>query len=153
MYERYRFNKRTQETGDRFDVFLGEISSLARACAFGDVEKSMIRGRTAVVIKDDKTRHKLLQIRDLTLDKAIDVCNASEANDTDPCDGRCRCRSDSTVAQVETCSQTSSSWKSRCRTTGDELRKDLCPTYDKCCRRCKSVKAGNTSSLFSSPRN
>ena len=39
----------------------------------------MIRDRIVVGVRDDTTRHKLLQIRDLTLAKAIDACKASEA--------------------------------------------------------------------------
>lgn len=29
-YERYRFNKRTQDVGERFDVYLGEIRRMAK---------------------------------------------------------------------------------------------------------------------------
>ncbi|HSN23082.1 MAG TPA: hypothetical protein VLS45_02740 [Methylomicrobium sp.] len=78
-YERYVFNRRTQDSNERFDVFLGEIRRLARSCEFAAVEESMIRDRIVVGIHDDATRHKLLQVRDLTLAKAIDICKASEA--------------------------------------------------------------------------
>ena len=78
-YERYVFNRRTQDSNERFDVFLGEIRRLARSCDFAAVEESMIRDRIVVGIHDDATRHKLLQVRDLTLAKAIDICKASEA--------------------------------------------------------------------------
>ena len=78
-YERYVFNRRQQENGERFDVFLGDIRRLAHSCDFDTVVKSMIRDRIVVGVRDDTTRHKLLQIRDLTLTKAIDVCKASEA--------------------------------------------------------------------------
>jgi len=78
-YERYVFNKRQQESGDRFDVFLGEVRRMARTCRFESVEESMIRDRIVIGIHDDATRRKLLQVRDLTLLKAIDICKASEA--------------------------------------------------------------------------
>ena len=39
----------------------------------------MIRDRIVVGIRDDATRRKLLQMRDLTLAKAVDICKASEA--------------------------------------------------------------------------
>jgi len=54
-YERYRFNKRTQEAGERFYVFLGEIRRLARACDFGTAEESIVRDRIVVGLKDDTT--------------------------------------------------------------------------------------------------
>jgi len=39
----------------------------------------MIRDRIVVGVRDDSTRHKLLQIHNLTLAKAVDICKASEA--------------------------------------------------------------------------
>jgi hypothetical protein len=77
-YERYMFNRRIQETGERFDTYLGELRRMAKSCSFGEVEESMLRDRIVVGIRDDTTRHKLLQIRDLTLAKAVDICKASE---------------------------------------------------------------------------
>jgi hypothetical protein len=44
-YERYVFNRRQQESGERFDVFLDEVRRLGRTCQFGDVEESMILNR------------------------------------------------------------------------------------------------------------
>ena len=78
-YERYIFNKRCQENGERFDVFLGDIRRLSKSCDFGTVADSILRDRIVVGIRDDATRHKLLQVRDLSLQKAIDICKASEA--------------------------------------------------------------------------
>jgi len=77
-YERYMFNRRVQENVERFDVFLGEVRRLARSCQFEGVEDSMIRDRIVVGVRDDATRRKLLQVRDLTLKNAIDICKASE---------------------------------------------------------------------------
>jgi hypothetical protein len=78
-YERYVFSRRQQENGERFDVFLGEIRRLARTCQFGAVEDSLLRDRIVVGVRDDATRRRLLQMRDLTLATAVDVCKASEA--------------------------------------------------------------------------
>ena len=52
---------------------------MAKFCQFESMEESMIRERVVVGVKDDATRHKLLQVRDLTLRKAIDICKASES--------------------------------------------------------------------------
>jgi len=62
-----------------FEAFLGDIRRIARSCEFGDLQESMIRDRIVVGVRDDTTRHKLLQIRDLTMAKAIDECKAREA--------------------------------------------------------------------------
>ena len=144
-YERYRFNKRTQDTGERFDVFLGDIRRLARACDFGAVENSMIRDRIVVGIKDDTTRHKLLQIRDLTLDKAIDVCKASETAAK-----QLRVMTDAEEIQPLRKSKPAQKHRpagksaeqrreTKCKYCGREHEpgKDVCPAYGKTCRRCK----------------
>ena len=73
------YNRRVQENGELFDTFLGDVRRLARSCEFAVVEESMIRDRIVVGIRDETTRHKLLQVRDLTLAMAIDICRASEA--------------------------------------------------------------------------
>ena len=65
-YERYSFNKRVQDVGERFEVYLGEIRRLAKNCHFEGVEEWMLRDRIVVGIRDDATRRKLLQVHDLT---------------------------------------------------------------------------------------
>jgi hypothetical protein len=42
-YERYVFNRRTQENGERFDAFLGDLRHLVDSYEFGPVKDSMIR--------------------------------------------------------------------------------------------------------------
>jgi len=43
------------------------------------MEEYTLRDRIVIGIRDDTTRRKLLQVRELTLNQAIDVCMASEA--------------------------------------------------------------------------
>jgi hypothetical protein len=68
-----------QESSKRFDVYLGKMRRMARSCKFEGMLESMIRDRIVVGTRDDSTRRKLLQIHDLTLKRAIDICKASEA--------------------------------------------------------------------------
>jgi len=51
-YERYVFNCRAQESGERFETFLGEVRRLARSCEFGAVVESMIRAWAAPAFCD-----------------------------------------------------------------------------------------------------
>jgi len=37
-YERYLFYKRSQESGERFDNFVGDLRRLANTCEFGNVQ-------------------------------------------------------------------------------------------------------------------
>jgi len=48
--ERYRFNKRTQDVGERLDVYLLELRRLAKSCNFAAMEESMLRDRIVVGI-------------------------------------------------------------------------------------------------------
>ena len=79
VYERYIFHRRQQEPGETFDTFLGDLRRLVKSCGYGTVEESTVRDRIVLGIKDDATRKKLLQTRGLDLNKAIDICRASEA--------------------------------------------------------------------------
>jgi hypothetical protein len=115
----------------------------------------MIRDRTVVGIRDDSTRHKLLQIRDLSLQKTIDICKASEAVGrqlkamTSPDDvhtlqlhtkrsasrGRYRDKSRSRgVADRDK----SAIKERKCKYCDrqHEPRKEACPAYRQVCRRC-----------------
>ena len=77
-YERYLFNKRTQNLGESFDNFPSELQRLSRTCDYGDLAESIITDRIVLGIQSDVTRQKLLQIRKLSLNAAIDVCKTSE---------------------------------------------------------------------------
>ena len=118
----------------------------------------MIRDRIVVGIRDDSTRRKLLQIRDLTLLKAIDICKASEAagKQMKAIAGADQVQSLRSSKQPEACDRLHE--KSRVRRSRDdsreqgrtksparrckycdrkhELRKEACPAYGKVCRRC-----------------
>ena len=79
VYERYVLYQRVQENGETFDNFLSDLRKLVKTCDFGAVEDSTIRDRIVMGIRDDTTRRKLLQTRQLDLKTAIDICRASES--------------------------------------------------------------------------
>jgi len=154
-YERYVFHKRVQENGERFDTFLGEVRRLARSCEFAAVEESMIRDRIVVGIRDETTRHKLLQVRDLSLAKAVDICKASEAAgrqlkamaETDQVQalhaskqsGAHRRGRDREKSKNRRTSRADSLPRDKCKYCNrkHEPRRDACPAYGQTCRRCK----------------
>ena len=63
VYERYVFNRRQQEPGESFDIFVSDLRSLARTCEYDVVEESAMRDHIVLGIRDDATRKKLLQSR------------------------------------------------------------------------------------------
>lgn len=79
VYERYRFGSRNQKEGEPFDVFLMDIKKLARHCTYND-EEDMIRDRIVLGVTDSKLRTRLLEEKELTMDKAIEKSRASEAS-------------------------------------------------------------------------
>ena len=47
-------------------------------CAFGTLEEELIRDRVFCGVASEKVKERLLRERDLTLDKAMDLCRAEE---------------------------------------------------------------------------
>ena len=55
VYERYVFNSRKQDSGEKFDVFLSDLRRLVKSCEYGETEDSMIRDRIVLGVRDDTT--------------------------------------------------------------------------------------------------
>ena len=81
-YERYIFNQRDQKSGELFDDFLASLRSLSETCNFCScLKQSLIRDRIIAGIENPATRKKLLQDRNLSLKKCIDICRSAETTD------------------------------------------------------------------------
>ena len=79
IYERYRFNNRNQAVGESISAYVTDLRTIARNCAHDDITPDqIIRDRLVLGLCDHKMRERLLRMNDLTLEKAIDVCKASE---------------------------------------------------------------------------
>ena len=78
IYERFRFNGKTQQNGESFDNFLTNLIELAKTCQFGTMHDALLRDRIVVGVRDDALRKQLLQKRELTLSECISICRASE---------------------------------------------------------------------------
>ena len=77
--ERHSSNSRKQEEGEKFDDFLTEIKLLSKNCKFYDAcYPSLVRDRTVSGIFSDEVREKLLSEKDLTLEKAMEICRSKE---------------------------------------------------------------------------
>ena len=78
-YERFMFNQRVQEEGEMFDKFLSDIRTLVKSCSYCDIcLNSMLRDRIVLGIRDADVQTELLKVRNLTLEKCIDICKAAE---------------------------------------------------------------------------
>ena len=79
-YERYLFNRRKQAEEETFDAFLSDLRSLVKTCQYCDnCRNSLVRDRIVLGVNSPDVRSDLLKERELTLDKAIDICRSSES--------------------------------------------------------------------------
>lgn len=79
VFERFMFISRSQKDGESFDSFLMDIKRLASSCDFGAIESEMIRDRIVHGIANKKVQTRLLEMSELTYDKAVEKCRADEA--------------------------------------------------------------------------
>ena len=79
--ERRNFRRRSQQIGESFDDYLVSLRELVKTCNFCNdtcVQKSL-RDQIIEGILDGDTVERLLQEKDLSLDKAIHMCQGQEA--------------------------------------------------------------------------
>ena len=79
IYERYKFNNRSQEPHESVDAYATALRALAVTCEFGVLKEEMARDLIVCGIRDNPTRRKLLQEPNLSLKKCLDLCRAFEA--------------------------------------------------------------------------
>ena len=80
-FERYRFNRRTQEPGEAYDQYCTALRNLAEGCEFQTITPGeILRDRFKIFgIKNDKVRERLLRESNLTLVKTDEICRAVES--------------------------------------------------------------------------
>ena len=79
IYERYKFNNRSQEQTESIDTYVTALRALAETCEFGTLKDHLIRDRIVCGVRENAVRRKLLQESGLTLSKCVDICRAAEA--------------------------------------------------------------------------
>ena len=78
-YESYRFHLRRQEEGESIEAFIAALRKLAKNCNFSTLEDRLIRDQAVVGVREEALREKLLEVKDLTLDKCLTIGRAYEA--------------------------------------------------------------------------
>ena len=72
------FNTRAQGATEGIDVYVTELRKLARNCEFGELHDSIIRDRIVCGIRSNEVRKGLLKEKDLSLERAVEMCKSSE---------------------------------------------------------------------------
>ena len=80
-FERYTFNKRTQESGESYEQYKTILPKLSEACEFDMITPNeILRDRLIFGIHDTKVRERLLRVNILTLIiKTDEICRATES--------------------------------------------------------------------------
>ena len=134
--ERYMFYKRSQQEGEDFENFLTDIRTLSQTCQFCEgCKNSMIRDRIVLGLYDNDTRAELLKIRQLTLDRSIDICRAAQSASSN----NKMLRPDAVhIVKERRSKMRGKEKKQECRFCGytHVMRKEKCPAYGKKCGRC-----------------
>ena len=79
IFERARFNKRKQQSGETAEEYIMVLYDLAECCDYGDTKEAMIRDRLVAGIRDHALSEKLQTDSKLTLDTAKKTIRQKEA--------------------------------------------------------------------------
>ena len=136
-YERFQFNRRQQEDGESFDVFLADIQRLIKTCEYcAKCKDSILKDKIVVGVRDEQLQKDLLKVKELNLNQAIDQSKASE-----------KAVQHNQVLRNETVHKLSSNQvkygeaRRLCRYCGNmhPFRKEVCPAYKKSCKKCNKM--------------
>ena len=79
IVDRRDFNTRAQQPGETFDEFLCALKETASFCDFCTLcIDDRLRDRLVVGVRDEDARRRMLELPELTLQSAADICRASE---------------------------------------------------------------------------
>ena len=138
-FERYRFNRRSQEPGESYDQYRTALRKLAEGCGFASITPDeMLRDRLVFGIRDSKTRERLLREPALTLKWTDEICHAAESMvsqlklvEDDPSSGV-------NVLKAPMAPKRAQDRGPECPNCGqrhDPRRREACPAFGKACRK------------------
>lgn len=142
IYERYTFNKREQEVNETIDSYVAALRTLVKTCKFEGLEEEMIRDRIVLGIRDNHTRKKLLQEKDLDLQRCVDICRANEKSSSQLRaieDVQFVRKANKPKPVFEKQKNPRDSEEVNCEYFGLKHRKEMedCPAYGKKCVKCR----------------
>ena len=146
-FERHKFNTRNQHEGEHIDQYVSALKTLAKTCEFKDLESGLIRDRIVCGIRDQSVRVRLLREADLTLEKTVDICRATEHSKAQAkslqSDGTAETvevikdgRRKANITRREKARRQQSSEQTNCGNCGRQHEPRACPAYGKRCNHC-----------------
>ncbi|XP_073947542.1 uncharacterized protein isoform X2 [Choristoneura fumiferana] len=79
IFERFKFNSRSQQAEEPFEDFLTDLYKLSETCDYGSLKEELIRDRIVIGLKDKRTSERLQLKEDLQLKDAILIAKQAEA--------------------------------------------------------------------------
>lgn len=136
--ERYRFFVRNQGSDENIDKYVTDLRMLASTCNFGQIKDSLIRDRIVCGISSSVLRERLLREQDLTLEKCVQICRATQLSreNNRTIEGRVTEEVHAVKHAVRKEKHTSTVNCKFCGKT-HERNKLKCPAYGKKCKKCE----------------
>jgi transposase InsO family protein len=144
VYERYVFNTCCQESHESIDNYVHRLRKLSATCEFDTLRNEMIRDRIVIGVRDSGLRARLLREKDLTLERCIDSCRASEmssqqlkAIDGGEVEAVHAVHKKKFSKKSEKSDRPKSKKKKNCSFCGTQHPKRKCPAWGQQCKKCK----------------
>ena len=146
MGERFRFGRRLQNEGESIASFVAELRHLSLHCGYGENLSTAIRDQFVLGLHSEATQKKLVMIKDLKLDLAIQTAKMDETATRDTGELHCHPSGASASASVHKLHTSQKKDKGirnqgkdtyRCyRCNGRGHISDDCRFKDETCHRC-----------------
>ena len=143
IIDRRDFTSRLQQPGETIDEYVCALKEIASCCDFCQhCVDDRFRDHIVVGTNDCKARRRMLETPDLTLEKALDICRASECatnnssaiRDSVTVGGISRYRRERGRGRSGSAESMPTEWCRRCGAT--QHRDQRCPALDRTCNIC-----------------
>ena len=145
-FERYKFNKRVQESGEQYEQYKTSLLKLAETCDFETITPNeILRDRLIFGICDNKVRERLLRETGLMIERTDEICRAAEImtsqmktmSDNDTAVHAMKVyKSNKSRRPVDSKRDVGSASCSKCGRRHDLREKETCPAFGKRFHQC-----------------
>lgn len=81
--ENFRFHRRKQKEGESIKDYVAALHKLSTHCKFGPFLKTELRNQFVFGLASSRAQSRLLEMKDLTFDKALEVATSMELSEKD----------------------------------------------------------------------
>ena len=78
IVERFKFHSKSRQEGENVAEFVAGLRRLSEHCQFGTTLEDMLRDRLVCGLDDDRIQRRLLEERELSFEKAVEIALAHE---------------------------------------------------------------------------